>query len=110
MEKFNKLIQETVTIWSFIFLAAMYFIGGGLILVTMVSMVIILVYTFIIKDKLFKASEESFAAVAMKNGTLIESLYSMETLKTSNALGFTQWKFEEATSEIAENFDCSNKS
>jgi ATP-binding cassette subfamily C protein LapB len=88
--------------FTFIFLTAMYFIGGGLILVTMVSMVIILVYTFIIKDKLFKASEESFAAVAMKNGTLIESLYSMETLKTSNALGFTQWKFEEATSEIAE--------
>ena len=89
--------------FTFIFLAAMYFIGGGLVLVTIVSMIIILIYTVIIKDKLFVASEKSFAAVAMKNGTLIESLYSMETLKTANALGYTQWKFEEATSEIAEN-------
>jgi ATP-binding cassette subfamily C protein LapB len=88
--------------FTFIFLIAMYFIGGGLVVVTMASMVVILVYTLIIKDRLYKASEASFAAVAMKNGTLIESLYSMETLKTSNALGFTQWKFEEATSDIAE--------
>lgn len=88
--------------FTFIFLTVMYFLSGPLIIITMVMMLVILIYTLIIKSRLYKASTESFNAVALKNGTLIESLYSMETLKTSNALGHAQWKFEESTAEIAE--------
>lgn len=88
--------------FTVIFLFVMYFLAGSLMIVTIVMMIIILVYTLIIKERLYKASTETFEAVAMKNGTLIESLYSMETLKTSNAIGYAQWKFEESTSQIAE--------
>ena len=84
-----------------IFIIVMYYIGGALTFVTVGSVLIILIYTFSIKDSMYKAVTESFQASAMKNGVLIESLASIETLKSLNALSFAQYKWEEATGEIA---------
>ena len=87
--------------FALIFLIVTYFIGSYLVLVPIVIMIAILCYTFFIKDPLQNAIKSTFEASAMKNGILIESLRSLETLKTLGASGHVQWNWEEATGEIA---------
>ncbi len=84
-----------------IFLVVMYYIGGVLVFVTVASILVILLYTFSVKDSMYNAVKETFQAAAMKNGVLIESLTTIETLKSLNALSYAQYKWEEATGEIA---------
>ena len=86
----------------FIFLIAIYFIGGQLIMVPIAIIVIILIYTYYAKIKLANAVKESYDAGSNKNGVLIESLSSIETLKSLGATGYSQWRWEEATSKIAD--------
>ncbi|WP_459817176.1 type I secretion system permease/ATPase [Campylobacter concisus] len=87
--------------FALIFLIVTYFIGSYLVLVPIVIMITILCYTFFIKDPLQNAIKSTFEASAMKNGILIESLSSLETIKTLGASGHVQWNWEEATGEIA---------
>jgi ATP-binding cassette subfamily C protein LapB len=84
-----------------IFILVMYYIGGLMVLIPVASIVVILVYTFSVKDSMYNAVKESFQASALKNGVLIETLNHIETLKSLNALGFAQYKWEEATGDIA---------
>ncbi|WP_103594985.1 type I secretion system permease/ATPase [Campylobacter concisus] len=87
--------------FALIFLIVTYFIGSYLVLVPIVIMIAILCYTFFIKDPLQNAIKSTFEASAIKNGILIESLSSLETIKTLGASGHVQWNWEEATGEIA---------
>jgi ATP-binding cassette subfamily C protein LapB len=50
---------------------------------------------------MYKAVTETFASTSIKNGVLIETLTNIETLKSLNALSFAQYKWEEATGDIA---------
>ncbi len=85
----------------FIFLSVIYFIAGFLVVVPMFVMVAILIYTLLVKEPLQKSIESTYQAAATRNGILIESLSSMETIKTMGATGSSQWHWEEATGEIA---------
>jgi ATP-binding cassette subfamily C protein LapB len=85
-----------------IFLLAIYYIGGPLVVVPVVIILFILIYTFYAKDRLQKSIKDSYDAASLKNGVLIESLSSVETLKSLGATGYSQWKWEEATSQIAD--------
>ncbi|MBR8462622.1 type I secretion system permease/ATPase [Campylobacter sp. faydin G-24] len=87
--------------FAVIFLAVTYFIGGYLVVVPVITILIILCYTFFIKDSLQNAIKSTFEASAKKNGILIESLSGLETIKTLGASGHVQWSWEEATGEIA---------
>ena len=87
--------------FAIIFLIVTYFIGSYIVLVPIVIMIAILCYTFFIKDPLQNAIKSTFEASAIKNGILIESLSSLETIKTLGASGHIQWNWEEATAEIA---------
>ena len=87
--------------FALIFLIVTYFIGSYLVLVPIVIMIAILCYTFFIKDPLQNAIKSTFEASAMKNGILIGSLSSLETIKALGASGHVQWNWEEATGEIA---------
>ncbi len=84
-----------------IFLVVQYYIAGPLVFVTIASIAVILIYTFSVKDAMYKSVKETFQAGSMKNGVLIESLQNLETLKSLNALSFAQYKWEEATGDIA---------
>ncbi|RXJ77877.1 type I secretion system permease/ATPase [Arcobacter sp. F155] len=86
----------------FIFLIAIYFIGGVLVLVPISIIIIILIYTYYSKIKLANSIKESYDAGSDKNGVLIESLSSIETIKSLGATGYSQWRWEEATSKIAD--------
>jgi len=85
----------------FIFLLVIDFIGGGIVLVPITIMIIILIYTLIIKGPLNKSIESSYEASSHKNSVLIESLSNIETIKTMGASGNAQYQWEEASGEIA---------
>lgn len=85
-----------------IFLIAIYYIGGVLAIVPVVIIILILLYTYFAKAKLQESIKQSYEASSLKNGVLIESLSSIETLKSLGATGYSQWKWEEATSKIAD--------
>ncbi|MDD2385044.1 MAG: type I secretion system permease/ATPase [Sulfurospirillaceae bacterium] len=87
--------------FAIIFLMTVHFIAGPLVFIPVVLMIIILLYTFSIKKSLQESIESTYAATSVKNGILIESLNALETLKMLSAGGQAQWKWEEATGEIA---------
>ena len=85
-----------------LFLITIYYIGGVLVVVPVVIIIFIVFYTLYAKEKLQNSIKQSYEAASMKNGVLIESLSSIETLKSLGATGYSQWKWEEATSQIAD--------
>ena len=87
--------------FAIIFLAVIYYIGGAIVLVPIITMGLILLYAFLVKKPLQESIESSHEASAKKSGILIETLNNIETLKTLGSLGKVQWLWEEATGEIA---------
>ena len=85
-----------------LFLITIYYIGGVLVVVPVVIIIFIVFYTLYAKEKLQNSIKQSYEASSMKNGVLIESLSSIEPLKSLGATGYSQWKWEEATSQIAD--------
>ncbi len=87
--------------FAVIFLAVIAYIGGTIVFIPIFTMMLILGYAFFIKNPLRESIESTHEASAKKNAILIEALQNIETLKTLGALNTTQWKWEEATGEIA---------
>lgn len=87
--------------FAVIFLAVIWYIGGGIVIVPIITMLLILSYAFIIKKPLRTSIESTHEASAKKNSILIETLNNIETLKTLGTLNQVQWKWEESTGEIA---------
>lgn len=85
-----------------LFLIAIFYIGGILVIVPSVVIIFIVLYTLYAKEKLQNSIKQSYEASSIKNGVLIESIASIETLKSLGATGYSQWKWEEATSQIAD--------
>lgn len=84
-----------------IFLFVIYYIGGTMVLIPLVTIALILIYAFIIKDPLQESIEVTHQAAAKKNSILIETLNNIETLKSLGIFGNMQWSWEEASGEIA---------
>jgi len=88
--------------FTLIFLAVIYYIGGIIVLIPILTMILILSYAYFIKDPLRASIESTHEASAKKSSILIETLNNIETLKTLGALNQVQWKWEESTGEIAQ--------
>ncbi len=87
--------------FAVIFLIVMFLIGGPLVYVPLVAIPIILIYSLIASKKLKESVEQTFAASAQKNSTLIECLTAMETVKTQRASSVLQLRWEQAEGFIA---------
>ena len=87
--------------FTIIFLAVIAYIGGGIVMVPIITISLILGYAFFIKKPLRASIESTHEASAKKSSILIESLNNIETLKTLGTLNQTQYKWEESTGEIA---------
>ncbi len=87
--------------FAFIFLAVIYYLGGMMVLIPMLTMTLILVYTFIMREPLQESIKSTHAAAAKKSGILVETLNNIETIKSLGSLSQAQWSWEEATGEIA---------
>lgn len=88
--------------FAFLFLLVIGYIGGWMVVVPIVMMLLILGYTFFVRNMLRESIEESHKASAAKSSILIEALQNIETLKTIGVTGHMQWAWEEATGEIAQ--------
>lgn len=87
--------------FAVIFLAVIWYIGGAIVIIPMITMFLILSYAIIIKKPLRASIESTHEASAKKSSILIETLNNIETLKTLGTLNQVQWKWEESTGEIA---------
>ena len=87
--------------FAIIFLAVIYYIGGNLVFVPIITMLLILIYALIIRKPLQESIESSHEASAKKNSILIETLQNIETVKAMRMNSKQQWSWEESTGEIA---------
>ena len=85
-----------------IFLGVISYLAGAIVFIPIFTIIVILLYTYYARQKLVQSIKESYGVGSNKNGVLIESLSSIETLKAIGALGYAQWKWEEATAQIAD--------
>jgi ATP-binding cassette subfamily C protein LapB len=88
--------------FAIIFLIVIYYIGGHLVFVPIITMFLILAYALLIRKPLKESIESSHEASAKKNSILIETLQNIETVKSMSMAGKQQWEWEESTGEIAE--------
>jgi ATP-binding cassette subfamily C protein LapB len=88
--------------FAIIFLFVIYYIGGSIVVIPIITIIIILSYALFIKKPLAEAIEATHEVSAKKNGLLIESLHNIETIKTHNLQSTLQYKYEDATAEIAQ--------
>lgn len=87
--------------FSFLFLFTIYFLSGSLVIIPIFSALIIILYSLFIERPMKNAVEQTHVASSMKNSILIEALSSIEIIKALGISGHSQWKFEEATAEVA---------
>lgn len=88
--------------FAVIFLAVIYYIGGNIVFVPIVTIFLILIYSLFIRKPVRDSIEQSHEASAKKNGVLVETLQNIETVKSMRMAGKVQWEWEELTGEIAE--------
>ncbi|MDQ1263578.1 MAG: ATP-binding cassette, subfamily bacterial LapB [Campylobacterota bacterium] len=88
--------------FTVIFLFITYIIGGWLIAIPIISALIIIIYSIIVEKPMRRSIQSTYEASAHKNAVLIESLTAMETIKALGINGQYQWKWEEATGDVAQ--------
>ncbi|MBT2971535.1 MAG: type I secretion system permease/ATPase [gamma proteobacterium symbiont of Ctena orbiculata] len=85
-----------------LFLLVIWFIGGPLVYVPLVTIPIVLIYGVAVQSPLRRSVEATYRASAQKGATLIESLTAVETIKHLGAESELQRKWEQLTGQIAQ--------
>lgn len=99
----NATITALVDIpFAILFLALIGYLGGFLVAIPLVTMVLIILYSFFIRKPLQASIEASHEASAQKSAILIETLHNIETVKSMSLAGKVQYAWEESNGEIAE--------
>jgi ATP-binding cassette subfamily C protein LapB len=88
--------------FAILFLGVIFYIAGIIVLVPLSIMLLILCFALLKRKALYQQIASSHQASAQKNAILIESLQNIETIKTQGKQGYTQWLWEEASGEIAQ--------
>lgn len=88
--------------FAILFLVVIYFIGGNIVIIPIITITLILIYAFVIKNPLARSIEATHEVSAKKNSVIIESLQNIETIKTHNLHSGIQYEYEEASGEIAQ--------
>lgn len=84
-----------------IFVLVISIIGGPLVMIPAIAIPLIILYSFIVRPSLRRSVEKTFASTAQKNGTLVEALTAMETVKTQRAAMPLLTRWEESVGFIA---------
>ena len=87
--------------FAIIFLSVIYFIGGNIVLVPLVTIVLLFIFALFIKKPLQKYTEELHQVSSRKSSIIVESLQNIETLKTLDISSHMQWSWEEAVGQSA---------
>lgn len=87
--------------FAIIFLLVVAYIGGPLVIIPIVTIILLLIFSFSMIKPLRESIEATFEASANKNAHLIESLNNIQTIKTLGASHHSQWVWEESSGDIA---------
>ncbi|GAB6071329.1 type I secretion system permease/ATPase [Thiomicrorhabdus hydrogeniphila] len=85
----------------FIFLIVIFYIAGAIVLIPIAIILLILLYSFLMKGPIQRAIEATYEASSQKNAVLIETLTAMDTIKSLGVEARAQWRWEQAVGEIA---------
>ena len=88
--------------FAILFLSVIYYIGGNLVIVPLTTMILILVFAYLVKGPLQKNIDAMHAVSSKKSSILVESLQNIETLKTLGIASHKQWSWEESCGQSAE--------
>jgi ATP-binding cassette subfamily C protein LapB len=84
-----------------VFIAVIAWISPLMMLPIIAGIVLLLAITMVVRPRLERLTETSYAAGAQRNSTLIETLSGLETLKAMGAESVMQRQWEEATRFLA---------
>ncbi len=84
-----------------LFIVVIYWIAGPLAYVPVFIILLVLLYSLVMRGPIQRAIEASYAASAQKHAVLIETLNALETVKALGLEAKSQWKWEQAVGEIA---------
>lgn len=87
--------------FGILFLFIIYLLGGWIVAIPILSAFVIITYSLMVRKPMQKSIESTYEASSRKNAVLIESLTALETIKALGISGQSQWKWEEATGEVA---------
>ena len=87
--------------FAFFFLTIIYIVAGDLAIIPLLGGIIIIGYTLIMQPKLKAAIDESNKFSGLKHGHLIESLASIESIKSSGAEGLVQKSWQQMIGHTA---------
>ncbi|MFK5987045.1 MAG: type I secretion system permease/ATPase [Pseudomonadota bacterium] len=85
-----------------LFLFVIYLFAGAMVYIPLIAMLIIIAYGLIVRLRIRTIIEKNFRISLHKNATLIETLSSVETIKTMGAEGYQQRKWEESVGSMAD--------
>ncbi|GKT12799.1 MAG: ATP-binding cassette, subfamily C, bacterial LapB [Thiomicrorhabdus sp.] len=87
--------------FTIIFLLVIFYVAGNIVLVPIAIIIIILLYSILLKGPIERSIETTYEANSRKNTVLIETLTAIETIKALGVEARSQWKWEQAIGEIA---------
>jgi ATP-binding cassette subfamily C protein LapB len=87
--------------FALVFIAVIAWISPLMMLPIIAGIVLLLAITMVVRPRLERLTETSYAAGAQRNSTLIETLSGLETLKAMGAESVMQRQWEEATRFLA---------
>jgi len=82
--------------FALLFVLVIGLIAWPLVIPVLLAIVVVVIYAYILQHKMHALSETTYRASALRNATLIESLSSLETIKTQGAEGVMQSKWEKS--------------
>lgn len=87
--------------FALVFVAVIAWISPAMVTPILLGIAAVLVFTIIVRPSLQKVTERSYSAGAQRNGTVIEAISSLETIKAMGAESIMQRRWEESTSFLA---------
>ncbi len=88
--------------FSILFLFVIYYLGNIIVVVPLVIICIIIITATLLRIQIQKYVKQINQIISKKNATLIETLSSIETLKTLGGSNNLRWKWEEGNGKIAQ--------
>lgn len=85
----------------FLFLGLIFWLGGPLVIPPLVALPVVIGYGYLAHRRLRAITRESYLYTAQKQGTLVEALTGLETLKATGATGAMQRRWEAAVGRVA---------
>ena len=84
-----------------IFLAVIWMIGGPIVFIPMTAIPIVLISALLLQIPLHRAVSETFKEATQKHAILVEAISAAETIKSENAEGVMQQKWEGYVEKLA---------